>query len=99
MTARAHLRLAAVDGRNVKGIRKPKGGALPARVIDMADRVVRRVDRAEEPLKVIYKLPPGTDALVAQALTREALASVIEAGGASKYLELMLLEHPIDHAK
>jgi hypothetical protein len=99
MARSAHLRLAAVDGKRVRGVRKPKNGSLPVRFLDTADRVVRRIERAEEALKLIYKLPGGTDPIVSQALTREALAAIIDAGGSAKWLELMLCEHPIEHAK
>jgi hypothetical protein len=99
MTTRsAHIRLASVDGRKVRGVRKPPSKAvgarpLPSFVIDQANGVWCNLDHAEKALRTLFDLLQGDkdlDAVVVRALVRDTMINLSAGNGQAKWLAQQL---------
>jgi hypothetical protein len=95
MARASHLRLAAVDGRKIRGIRKPPSDArpLPPHVIQQAEDIGAALDDAEAALKALNDIlySAGTvDAVVVRALVRDAAIYLNGARGKAKWLATQL---------
>lgn len=91
----APLRLAAVDGKRVRGIKRPRHDCTrppPPSMVKMMERLAESAHHSEAAVKALWEaaLTSSSNPVVLQALAREALINLQGLGNLADYLAKVL---------